>query len=142
MASQRGINIEALERANNRFGRFIAAYSQKETSDPEYDVFLAAVIKGFEFTYGQAINAVQRYVSQHVLPPGQGGNTLLPDIIRYASKSGLIGPPEQWFDFWDWRNETAHEYFNDESAGRIASVAPKFHEAVSQLIDELRARTP
>ena len=140
MASERRINIEALERANSRFGSFIAAYSTKRAGDPDYDVFVAAVVKGFEFTYGQAINAVRRYVSEHVLAPGQGGQTLLPDIIRYASKNGLIGAPEQWFDFRDWRNETAHEYFNDESADRIASVAPVFHEAVSQLIAELRAR--
>ena len=107
---------------------------------PEYDAFLAAVIKGFEFTYGQAINAIRRYVADYVLSPGQVGQMLLPDIIRTAAKNGLIGPPEEWFDFRDWRNETAHEYFDDESAERIAGAVPEFHVAVAQLIATLRVR--
>ena len=140
MISRRQINIDALERANARLGRFIALYAAVDNDHPERDAFLAAVIKGFEFTYGQAINAIRRYVADYVLSPGQVGQMLLPDIIRMAAKNGLIGPPEEWFDFRDWRNETAHEYFDDESAEKIAGVVPKFHAAVAQLITTLRER--
>ena len=140
MISRRHINIDALERANARLGQFIALYAAVDNDRLEHDAFLAAVIKGFEFTYGQAINAIRRYVADYVLSPGQVGQMLLPDIIRTAAKNGLIGPPERWFDFRDWRNETAHEYFDDESAEKIAGVVPEFHVAVAQLIAALRER--
>ncbi len=140
MTSRRQINVDALERANARLGRFIALYAAVDNDHPEYDVYLSAVIKGFEFTYGPATSAIRRYVADHVLSPGQVGQMLLPDIIRTAAKSGLIGPPEEWFDFRDWRNETAHEYFGDESAEKIASVVPQFHSAVAQLIVTLQER--
>ena len=65
---------------------------------------------------------------------------LLPDIIRVAARNGLIGPPEEWFDFRDRRNETAHEYFDEEVAERIARAAPELHNAVAQLIGTLRGR--
>ncbi len=140
MISRRQINIDALERTNERLGRFIALYAAVDNDHPERDAFLAAVIKGFELTYGQAINAIRRYVADHVLSPGQVRQMLLPDIIRAAAKSGLIGQPEGWFDFRDWRNETAHEYFDDESAEKIAGAVPEFHVAVAQLITTLRER--
>ena len=140
MLPRRQINIDALERANGRLGRFIALYVAVGNDRPEYDAFLAAVIKGFEFAYGQAINAIRRYVADYVLSPGQVGQMLLPDIIRMAAKNGLIGPPERWFDFRDWRNETAHEYFDDESAEKIASAVSEFHVAVAQIITTLQER--
>ena len=140
MTSRRQINIDALERANARLGRFIALYAAVDNDNPERDAFLAAVIKGFEFTYGQSINAMRRYVADYVLSPGQAGQMPFPDIIRMAAKNRLIGPPEQWFDFRDWRNETAHEYFDDESAERIAGDVPEFHVAVAQLITTLQGR--
>ena len=140
MTFRRQINLDALERANARLGRFTALFAAIDREHPQYDVFLAAVIKGFEFTYGQAINAIRRYVAEYVLSPGQSGQMTLPDIIRTAAKNGLIGPPEEWFDFRDWRNETAHEYFDDESAERIAGAVPEFHVAVAQLITTLQER--
>lgn len=140
MTSPRQINIDALARANARLGQFIALYGAVGHGEPTRDALLAAVIKGFEFTYGQAINAIRRYVADYALSPGQAGQMALPDIIRMAAKTGLIGPPEEWFDFRDWRNETAHEYFDDESAERIANEAPRFHNAVAQLIIELQGR--
>ena len=140
MLPRRQINIDALERANGRLGRFIALYVAVGNDRPEYDAFLAAVIKGFEFAYGQAINAIRRYVADYVLSPGQVGQMPLPDITRMAAKNGLIGPPERWFDFRDWRNETAHEYFDDESAEKIASTVSEFHIAVAQLITTLQER--
>ena len=140
MTPLRQINIDALEQANARLGRFIALYAAVDDGQPEYAAFLAAVIKGFEFTYGQAISAIRRYVADYVLSPGQAGQMPLPDIIRTAAKIGLISSPESWFDFRDWRNETAHEYFEDESAERIASLIPQFHNAVAQLIRALHER--
>ena len=140
MTTRRQINLDALERANARLGRFIELYSAVDDGAPEYDAFLAAVIKGFEFTYGQSISVIRRYVADYVLSPGQAGQMALPDIIRAAAKSGLIGTPLEWFDFRDWRNETSHEYFEEESAEKIASAAPQFHSAVAQLIITLRER--
>lgn len=98
------------------------------------------MIKGFEFTYGQGINAIRRYVADYVLSPGQVGQMLLPDIMRMAAKNGLIGPLGKWFDFRDWRNETAHEYFDDEAAERIANAVSEFHVTVAQLIRTLQER--
>ena len=140
MTTGQRINLDALERANTRLGRFIARYAEVVDDHPDYDVFLAAVVKGFEFTYGQATNAIRRYVADNILPPGTAGQMLLPDIIRTAARNGLIGTPDEWFDFRDRRNETAHEYFDEDVAERMANTAPELHHAVNQLIGALRAR--
>jgi hypothetical protein len=140
MATERPINLAPLERANARLGRFLSRYAALESDHPDYDVFLAAIVKGFEFTYGQAVNAIRRYVTDYIASPGAAGQMLLPDIIRVAARNGLIGPPEEWFDFRDRRNETAHEYFDEEVAERIARAAPELHNAVEQLIGTLRGR--
>lgn len=137
---QRRISLDALERANACLGRFVALYEGIDAEHPHYDVFHAALVKGFEFTYGLAIAALSRYVANYVLTPGQVGQMLLPDVIRTAAAHGVIGPPEQWFDFRERRNETAHEYFDDDTADRIVSTAPSLHLAVTQLLDELRRR--
>ena len=141
MAAESQITFAALERANARLGRFIARYAVIDVDHPDYDIFLAAVVKGFEFAYGQAVNAIRRYVADYVLSPDLVMQMPLPDIIRVAARNGLIGPPEQWFDFRDLRNETSHEYFDEEATDHIARAAPDFHHAVTQLIAALRAKT-
>ena len=140
MANGSQFNLTALERANSRLGRFIARYEEVGERHPDHDIFLSAVVKGYEFTYGQAVNAIRRYVADFILSPGQAGQMPLPDIIRVAARDRLIGRPEEWFDFRDRRNETAHEYYDEEAATRTAQTAPELHNAVTQLISNLRAR--
>ena len=140
MTTRGRLNLAALERANSRLGRFIARYAEVGEHHPDHDIFLSAVVKGYEFTYGQAVIAIRRYVADFVLSPGQAGQMPLPDIIRVAARDRLIRRPEEWFDFRDRRNETAHEYYDEEAAVRIAETAPELHDAVTHLITSLQAR--
>ena len=59
------------------------------------------MVKGFEFTYELAVSVIRRYVADYVLSRQRAGQVLLPDVIRVAARYGLIGPPEDWFDFRD-----------------------------------------
>ncbi len=134
------INLASLENANARFERFIARYEAVGPDEPDYDLFLAAVAKGYEFTYGQAVNVIRRYVGAYALSPGAAGQMSLPDIMRVAARDGIIASPEEWFDFRDRRNETAHEYFDQAAIERMVAAAPQLREAVSRLTTALRDR--
>lgn len=140
MTTGRQLNLAALERANSRLERFIERYTEVGADHPDHDIFLTAVVKGYEFTYGQAVIAIRRYVADFVLSPAQAGQMTLPDIVRVAARNRLIGQPELWFDFRDRRNETAHEYYDEEAAARMVETAPALRNAVAQLIANLHER--
>ncbi len=139
MTAQERLNLEPLERANARLGRFIARYSEVGQNDPDSDIFHAAVVKGFEYTYELAFNAIRRYVAYNVLSPGRVGQMRIPDILRAAARNGLIASVDDWFEFRERRNSTSHEYFDPESADRIVNTAPALHRAASELLETLRA---
>ncbi len=140
MTTERRINLDGLEAANARFGSFLARYAETDAEHSLYDMLQAAVVKGYEFTYEQAFNAIRRYVADYVLSPSQAGIMRNPDIIRIAARNGLTGPPDEWLEFRERRNATAHEYFDEDAVARIVAAAPALHDAVNRLIVILRAR--
>ena len=139
MASQRGINIEALERANARLGRFIERYNDVGGDHVDHDIYHAAVVKGFEFTYAQAVEIVNRYIGDYLLSHGDVARMSYRDVMRLAARHGLIVSPEQWFEFRERRNYTAHEYFAEISE-RVVEIAPDLHRAVQELLAVLHER--
>ena len=124
MATDRRLNIDALERAHARLGRFIARAEATGAAHPDRDVYHTAIVKGFEFTYELAFGAIRRYVADYVLSPGQVGRMRIPDILRVAARNGLVTSLEDWFEFRERRNLTAHEYYDEEAAERIVDAAP------------------
>ena len=61
------MNTDAMERANARLERFIARSQEMDVHHPDRDVYHAAVVKGFEFTYELAFGAIRRYIADNVL---------------------------------------------------------------------------
>ena len=140
MTAQERLNLEPLARANTRLGRFVTRYAEVGPNHPDADIFHAAVVKGFEYTYELAFNAIRRYVADSVLSPGRVGQMRIPDILRAAAKNGLIDSGDDWFEFRERRNSTSHEYFDAEAADRIVNTAPALHQATSELLEKLRDR--
>ena len=140
MASDRGINLDPLERANARLGQFIALYDSTGDDHPHHDALEAAVVKSFEFTFELAFTSIRRYVADYALSPGQVGQMRIADIIRTAGKYGIIEPPEDWLVYRQRRNAISHEYFDEDSIDRIIDVAPGLHNAVSGLLNSLREK--
>ena len=139
MTSRRQINIDALERANARLGRFVERYSEVGGDHVDYDIYHAAVVKGFEFTYAQAVETINRYIGDYLLSHGDVAMMSYRDIMRLAARHGLIVSPEQWFEFRERRNYTAHEYFAEISE-RVVEIAPDLHSAVQELLAVLHER--
>ncbi len=139
MATDRPLNIDALERANARLGRFITRSEAVGTSNPDRDVYHAAVVKGFEFTYAQAVETINRYIGDYLLSHGDVDMMSYRDIMRLAARHRLIVSPEQWFEFRERRNYTAHEYFAEISE-RVVEIAPDLHRAVRELLAVLHER--
>ena len=140
MSTDRPLNIDALERANARLGRFITRSEAVGAGNPDRDVYHAAVVKGFEFTYELAFGAIRRYIADDVLSPGRVGQMRIPDILRVAARNGLITSVDDWFEFRQRRNATSHEYYDEEAVERIVDVAPALHSAVAELLEALRDR--
>ena len=139
MATERHINLDPLSGANSRLGEYISLYGSVSDDHPHRDALRTAVVKAFEFTYSLAFNIVRRYLTVFVLSPGDVEQMNNYDSIRTAAKSRLIAAPDQWFDFRDLRNETAHEYF-EQIADRVADAAQALHQAVSELVTVLQER--
>ena len=136
----RRLNLEALEPANARLGRFITRSKATGAEHPDRDVYHAAVVKGFEFTYELAFGAIRRYIADNVLSPGQVGQMRIPDVLRVAARSGLIASVDDWFEFRQRRNSISLEYYDEDAAERIVDASPALHDAVAELLEALRTR--
>ncbi len=140
MVTEPHINLAPLERANDRLGRFVARYAEIDEDHPDHDVFHTAVVKGFEFTYELAFNAILRYVDDYVLSPGRVGQMRIPDVLRAAAKNGLYESSEEWLIFRQRRNATSHEYLDENAIDQLVELAPEFNNAVDRLLIALRDR--
>ena len=63
------------------------------------------------------------------------------EVFRVAAELGWIDDPRSWFEYKEWRNETAHLY--DEDKARVVfNRLGRFRDDGRRLLDRLRAAFP
>jgi len=88
------------------------------------EVIKAGVIQNFEFTYELCWKFMKRWLAENMGAAYVDGVTRR-ELFRLSAESALILDVDQWMEYHDARNETAHTYDQD-AADEIFQVAHTF----------------
>jgi nucleotidyltransferase substrate binding protein (TIGR01987 family) len=106
--------------------------------DPDNDLMRDGLIQRFEFLYEMAWKTMKRYLeAEHYEEAADQWSRR--DLYRIAAETGLIGDPQDWFEFMMLRNLSSHTY-NKQTAQRVAAAVPDFASACERLITVLAKR--
>lgn len=95
-------------------------------------VIRAGVIQNFEFTYELCVKFIKRWIEVNI--SGSNPDTVtFKELLRTAAESQLIHDVDDWVEYRDARNETAHTYDNDK-ADDVFNVSLNFVKDAKQLL--------
>jgi len=126
------IDITSLVRASKTLDDALVRALGEEDDDMLRD----ACIQRFEYCFELGWKMMKRvlgYQGVEVNSPRQ--------VFRQATKEGLIGDPEPWFEFLEKRNLTVHTYNND-TAVEIWEILPVFQKSLHELIANFKNYAP
>jgi len=96
-------------------------------------------VQAFEFTYGVAVNLLKRQMEQIRPDSGEFGAMRFEDFLRASAAAGLIPSLENFFDYWEKRNLTSHNY-NEEVSRQLLAILNPFAEDMRFLLKQLQDR--
>jgi nucleotidyltransferase substrate binding protein (TIGR01987 family) len=93
----------------------------------DYEIYRNAVVKGFELTLETSGKLLRKAVKMYAGSPRTVDEMTFKDVLRQASKHGLLDPAavERWFAYRDNRNSTAHDY-GESFAKETLALMPDF----------------
>ncbi|MDR3584225.1 MAG: HI0074 family nucleotidyltransferase substrate-binding subunit [Desulfosporosinus sp.] len=127
--------VASLERAWNFTNRKL---SEGKVEQDEIEVYKAAVIQNFEFSYELCWKFMKRWLELN-LTPGMMEGVTRKQLFRYAAENLLITDFEAWVVYHDLRNKTSHTY-DSEIADIIFKKAEFFLEDAKSFLKALEAR--
>lgn len=98
----------------------------------------AGVIKNFEFTYELCWKFMKRWLEKNVGSAYIDGITRK-ELFRLGSEHHLISNIDNWMEYHDMRNETAHTY-DDDTAKEVFESAIKFLKDAEILLKNLKTK--
>ena len=98
----------------------------------------AGLIKNFEFTYELCWKFMKRWLEQVAESSFLDGMTKK-ELFRMAAEHHLIGNVKVWFEYHEYRNETAHTY-NEETAEKVYKAARRFFKDAKAFLKNLEAK--
>ncbi len=127
--------LASLERALNFTNRKL---SEGKIEQDEIEIYKAAVIQNFEFSYELCWKFMKRWLELNVTPGMMEGVTRK-QLFRYATENLLITDFEAWVVYHDLRNKTSHTYDSDV-ADVIFKKAGLFLEDAKSFLKALEVR--
>lgn len=109
----------------------------KVDTDQE-EVIRAGVIQNFEFTYELCFKFMKRWIEANMSAVPTDTLTFK-EVLRMAAESQLITDMDNWIEYRDARNETAHTYDNDK-ADDVFEVALNFAKDAKALLSTLESK--
>lgn len=107
-------------------------------NDDQYDAIRAGVIQNFEFTYELCWKFMKRWLEINLGSVYVEGVSRR-ELFRLSAENKLLTDVEQWMDYHDARNETAHTY-DDQTAEDVFETAGTFLADAQKLLTALEAR--
>jgi len=135
------IDITPLERALAQLeGNLRLIDAQVWGDDDEHRCAIErGAVQAFEFTYGVAVNLLKRQMEQIRPDSGEFGAMRFEDFLRASAAAGLIPSLENFFDYWEKRNITSHNY-NEEVSRQLLAILSPFAEDMRFLLKQLQDR--
>lgn len=123
--------IDALKKAISQFEQGV----MRSLDNPQDELIRDGVIQRFEYTMDLTWKLLNRFLKNYI---GIDENSIRTkkDIFREAAKQNLIFNAENWFTYYEARNQTSHDY-DSEKACAIYETSKLFLVDVKKLIDRL-----
>ena len=106
-------------------------------NEDQKEVVRAGVIQNFEFTYELCWKFMRRWLDVNLGPVYVAGVSRR-QLFRLSAEHRLVGDVDQWMEYHDARNETAHTY-DENTAEDVFETAQKFLADAQKLLQALEA---
>lgn len=106
------LNTEHFARCINTLESSLTLLAASDPESIDYEIYRNAVVKGFELTLETGGKLLRKALKAYTGSPREIDNLTYKDVLRHASKHGLldVDAVERWFRYRDNRNSTAHDY--------------------------------
>jgi len=131
------LDISSLSKAYEAFSKVLSQSGELEEN--YYEVYRAAIIQNFEFSFELCWKLMQRWLKKddtHAVDRTLNKK----DIFRLAHAKGLIHDTEKWFEYLNARNRTSHTY-DENIADAVFKVAQDFYYDFKDFLETMETRT-
>lgn len=136
------LDLSSLRKAIESLEKTLKVAENKELAagldDDAKDAIRAGGIQNFEFTYELCWKFMRRWLGINVGSTYVDGVTRR-ELFRLSAENRLISDVEQWMEYHDARNETAHTY-NEDTADDIFETSRIFLADAKKLLEALKER--
>ena len=136
------LDLSSLRKAIESLEKTLKVAENKELAagldDDAKDAIRAGGIQNFEFTYELCWKFMRRWLGINVGSTYVDGVTRR-ELFRLSAENRLISDVDQWMEYHDARNETAHTY-NEDTADDVFETSRIFLADAKKLLEALKER--
>lgn len=136
------LDLSSLGKAIESLEKTLKVAENKELAagldDDAKDAIRAGGIQNFEFTYELCWKFMRRWLGINVGSTYVDGVTRR-ELFRLSAENRLISDVDQWMEYHDARNETAHTY-NEDTADDVFETSRIFLADAKKLLEALKER--
>lgn len=136
------LDLSSLRKAIESLEKTLKVAENKELAasldDDAKDAIRAGGIQNFEFTYELCWKFMRRWLGINVGSTYVDGVTRR-ELFRLSAENRLISDVDQWMEYHDARNETAHTY-NEDTADDVFETSRIFLPDAKKLLEALEER--
>ncbi len=136
------LDLSSLRKAIESLEKTLKVAENKELAagldDDAKDAIRAGGIQKFEFTYELCWKFMRRWLGINVGSTYVDGVTRR-ELFRLSAENRLISDVDQWMEYHDARNETAHTY-NEDTADDVFETSRIFLADAKKLLEALKER--
>lgn len=136
------LDLSSLRKAIESLDKTLKVAENKELAagldDDAKDAIRAGGIQNFEFTYELCWKFMRRWLGINVGSTYVDGVTRR-ELFRLSAENRLISDVDQWMEYHDARNETAHTY-NEDTADDVFETSRIFLADAKKLLEALKER--
>jgi nucleotidyltransferase substrate binding protein (TIGR01987 family) len=135
------LDLSSLRKGVESLERTLRVAEDKEfmvkLTDDQRDAVRAGVIQNFEFTYELCWKFMRRWLEANLGATYVTGVTRR-ELFRLGAEHRLLTDIEQWMEYHDARNETAHTY-DEDTAEDVFETSRRFLADAKKLMQALEA---
>jgi len=136
------LDLSSLRKAIESLEKTLKVAENKELAagldDDAKDAIRAGGIQNFELTYELCWKFMRRWLGINVGSTYVDGVTRR-ELFRLSAENRLISDVDQWMEYHDARNETAHTY-NEDTADDVFETSRIFLADAKKLLEALKER--
>lgn len=136
------LDLSSLSKAIESLEKTLKVAENKELAagldDDAKGAIRAGGIQNFEFTYELCWKFMRRWLGINVGSTYVDGVTRR-ELFRLSAENRLISDVDQWMEYHDARNETAHTY-NEDTADDVFETSRIFLADAKKLLEALKER--